>query len=121
MKVPQKYQQFLDQGAEVEIDKKERIIRFNFDSCYDLVKQFLLGLDIADFEPYKVVLYIWGPCQIAKCQQIHGSESSGETLAENIRRAKEMEVKGGYLYIHLCSDCSLKILGTLGLGEERCR
>lgn len=120
MKIPKKYQQFLEQGAEVEINKKARTIRFIFEDNYDLVKRFLLMLDVTDFEPYTVVLYIWGHCQLAECQQIHGSESSGESLVENIRRAKDMEVKGGYLYIHLCPECSFKIFGTLGFGEARC-
>jgi hypothetical protein len=118
MEIPEKYKQFLNQGVKVVIKEQQKIVRFSFENNYALVKQFLLILEITDFLPYEVRLYIWGPC--TECQQLYGSESVDETLKENIKRAKKMEKKGGDLYIHICPECSFKIWGKLGFDEKKC-
>ncbi len=118
MEIPKKYKQFLNQGVKLEINEQQKTFRFIFENDYALVKQFLLFLDMTDFLPYELRLYILGPC--TECEQIYGSESSGETLKENIQRAKQAETKEGYLYIHVCPECSFKILGSLGFGEKKC-
>lgn len=109
MDLPVKYQKFLGEGFNVKVKGKRLELIF---SDFEKFRNFLLVYEAEDFSKWDLEVNSFGECQ-GGCGQIFMGGLAGELISLAAAQAREMQIQGGVLIVHLCPLCQIKEAGGL--------